>query len=62
MDCLYSALLDHSKRFTLHANIHSFTHTHTHVHTLMAEAAVQGADLLIRSDTKGSIKGSVHPN
>ena len=29
-----------------HANIHPFTHTHTHthIHTLMAEAAMQGAN------------------
>lgn len=38
---------DCSERFTMHA---TFTHSHAHIHAVMAEAAMQGTDLLIRSD------------
>ena len=44
MDCL-SSLYDRSKHFTLQL-IHPFTH----IHTLMAGAATQGANLLIRGE------------
>ena len=57
MGCNYVVVSsDYSKHFTLHANIHPFslslshthTHAHKHIHTLMAEGAMQGANLLIR--------------
>ena len=34
-------------------------HSHTHIHTLMAETAVQGANLLIRSNSMILIQGTL---
>ena len=51
MGCIHMAHFQssaHSKHFYTTCQ---YSPIHTHIHTLMAEAAMQGANLLIRSDT-----------